>query len=139
MEAKKDPLTPRLVKRMQGDYVPAEFTGNQSGYLPLGKKVMVIMDQAAEKHGSVELPPEVVERMSLASESGILIESGPEAFDIHGDGSRWHGCKPVAGDHVIIEKYAGLLILGDDGLKYRIMEDTCIGAVRGKATNGASN
>jgi chaperonin GroES len=127
-------LKPRLVDRLQGSYQAAEFDatkGNTSGVIPLGKKVLVQMDEfvGTFADGKLEFLPEMVERMNMASESGAVIECGPDAFAYHADGSRWVSRKPVPGEHVYAEKYAGLLIMGNDGKRYRLMDDSCIGAI----------
>lgn len=124
-------LKPRLVDRMQGKYKPAEFSGNFSGVNPLGKRVLVRTDEfeGTFAGGKLEFVSDMVERMNMASESGVLVAVGPEAFSQHADGSRWLSGAPNPGAHVYFEKYAGLLVMGNDGCKYRLMDDHCIGAV----------
>lgn len=124
-------MKPRLVDRMQGKYKPAEFKGNPSGVNPLGKRVLVQTDEfeGTFAGGKLEFVSDMVERMNMASESGVLVAVGPEAFSHHPDGSRWLFNSPSPGDHVYFEKYAGLLVMGNDGIKYRLMDDGCIGAI----------
>lgn len=126
-------ITPRLIKNIQGLYETQPFNGkNESGYTPIGKRVLVLMDEAAKTFagGKMEFVAEQIERMSLASESGTIVETGPQAFELTTDGTRQVSYKPKAGDHVYVEKYAGLLIKGDDNRSYRLMEDSCVGAVK---------
>lgn len=137
MSSQVTTLKERLVPRHQGTYVEAEFSGqNTSGGMALGKRVLLKMDEAAigktvERDdgtvGRLDLPPTTIERMNLASESGVLVEAGPEAFSRHADGTIWTSYKPQPGDRVVCEKYAGIVIIGDDGRSYRLMEDSCIG------------
>lgn len=121
----------RLIKGLQSEYRPSVFEGsNTSGVHPIGKRVLVLMDEAPEKtSGGIHMTNDMVERMSLASESGAIFEMGAEAFTRHSDGTAWQGVKPKLGERVYVEKYAGLLCQGKDGRKYRVMEDSCIGAV----------
>lgn len=123
-------MTPRLVKGMQGSYIEAEFDGvNMSDIEPVGKRVLVLMDEGGHMSpGGVYMAPEVVERMSLASETGVVVALGGSAFKHHQDGSSWTGARPGIGDRVYVEKYAGLLAKGVDGRNYRIMDDGCVGA-----------
>jgi chaperonin GroES len=124
-------MKPRLVDRIQGKYKAAEFAGNKSGVTPLGKKVLVLTDEfeGTFAGGKLEFLSDQVERMNLASESGVIVQCSAEAFTHHYDGSRWMGRTPAPGDHVYFEKYAGLLVMGNDGKKYRLMDDSCIGAI----------
>jgi chaperonin GroES len=125
-------VKPRLVSRLQGAYKAAEYGGkNTSGVTPLGKQVLVLPDEfeGTFAGGKLEFVADMVERMNLASESGLLIEAGDNAFSSHKDGTIWKGRKPTPGEHVYMEKYAGLLVMGNDGKKYRLMDDVCIGAI----------
>ena len=122
----------RLVSRLHGTYKAAFYLGrNTSGVTPLGKKVLVQADEFQSEFAGGKLThiPELVERMDLASESGCIIECGDQAFSRNNDGSVWNGRKPQAGDHVYTEKYAGLMVMGNDGKKYRLMDDSCVGAI----------
>lgn len=138
---------PRLIKNLHADYVPAKWDGtNRSGIRVVGKTVLVLMDRCSsvssgaggaallqddgQKAGSagVTLPLDVVERMDQASETGVLVATSPGAFLLNEDMSPWTGEKPQPGDRVYIEKYAGKLIKGRDGLTYRLMDYTSIGA-----------
>lgn len=77
-----------------------------------------------------QLPPELIERMDMASESGVLIAVSGGAFLLNEDGSPFSGEKPTPGDRVYVEKYAGRLIRSHrDGLTYRLMDYGSIGAV----------
>lgn len=122
-------MKPRILPRLQGTYIAAEFNGNTSGVNPIGKKVLILTDEFKTTFADdkLEFLPEVAERMNLASESGVLTAVGPDAFAHNSDGSK-ASVRPTVGQHVYFEKYAGLLVMGNDGRKYRLMDDACIGA-----------
>ena len=125
---------PKLLKSSQNHEVTlAEYHGkNESGYQPLGDSVLVAFDRAADTTGGgVHLPQNMIERMDMASESGVIVALGSEAFRWIADRTReWQGPKPKAGDRVYMERYSGQLLKGIDGATYRLCTDKCIGAVR---------
>ena len=123
-------MEPRLIKGIHAEYVPAQWAGRDtSGVRVVGKTVLVLMDQCAPKTtGDIVLPEDVVERMSMAAESGVLVACAAGAFLLNEDMTPWSGEKPKPGDRVYIEKYAGKLVKGRDGATYRIMDYGSIGA-----------
>lgn len=125
-------LEPRVIPRMQGDFVVAPWEGsNTSGILPIGKNVLVRMDTFVSTFagGKLTFINEQVERMNLGAESGTIYAIGDQAFRHNHDGTSNTGLKPKDGDRVYCEKYAGKEIMGDDGVKYRLMDDSCIGGL----------
>jgi chaperonin GroES len=77
------------------------------------------------------LPDDVVDRAQMSSSSGVIVEAGDDAFAWNSDRTRpFTGERPKAGDRVFFDKYAGKVILGDDGVEYRLMDDASIGGVR---------
>jgi co-chaperonin GroES (HSP10) len=130
----QDSLKPRLLKSSQlGEFTPFNFDGiNRSGYEPVGDRVLVGPDSAADMtSGGVHLTPEFSERMTLAAETGVIVACGPDAFLWNSDKTRrLEGPTPKAGDRVYINRYSGQVLLGDDGRVYRLMEYGCIGAVK---------
>jgi len=129
-------LEPRMVPRIQGDFHIAPYTGtNPSGVEPLGKNVLVRMDTFVSTFagGKLQFVSEQVERMNLGAESGTIYAIGDQAFIHNYDHTLNTGKKPQCGDRVYCEKYAGREIMGDDGVKYRLMDDRCIaGLYRGE-------
>lgn len=143
-------MEPRLIKGLHAEYVPAKWSGkNDSGVRVVGKTVLVLMDECSattsgtaglallEEAGikpqvgatvGTTLPAEIIERMSLAAETGVLVAISGGAFLLNEDGTSWSGEKPAPGDRVYIEKYAGKLVKGLDGLTYRLMDYGSIGA-----------
>lgn len=116
-------LSPRMIKGLQADYVPASWDGeNTSGLKPFGGHVLVRMDECAQTTaGGILMVDDQVERMSLASESGCIYAIGNKCFVGWLDED-----KPQIGERVYVEKYAGVHARGRDGALYRIMTDTCI-------------
>lgn len=127
-------MQPKLIKTSVAQYAPAEYHGkNESGYHPLGDRVLVLTDQCAEKtSGGVYIDPVAAERMTMAAETGTLVELGDTAFTWTADRSRRipeTSPRPKPGDRVYIERYSGQVALGRDGQLYRILDDKCIGAL----------
>lgn len=128
--------TNRVAPRMMGDYVLHDWAGiNTSNLVPIGKNVLVRMDQFKETMGGTSLKwhDNAVDRANLGAESGTIYAIGDQAWRHNTDGTLNTGMKPVCGDRVYTEKYAGREIMGDDGVKYRLMGDNCIaGLYRGE-------
>ena len=125
-------LNPKVLSVRRAEYIPAPFFGkNESGCRPIGDRVLVRPDIAAASSGSIALPEDVVDRAQLSSSSGVIVEAGDDAFKWNSDRTRpFEGERPKAGDRVYFERYAGRVVLGDDGVEYRIMDDKAIGGVR---------
>jgi chaperonin GroES len=100
--------------------------------MPVGDRVLILPDIAMTKsQGNIALPDDVVERMQLSASSGVIVEIGDDAFAWNSDRTRpFGGYKPKPGDRVHFEKYAGKEIVGDDGAKYRLVDDKAIGGIR---------
>ena len=95
---------------------------NTSGINPTGHMVVVKMEKAEEKTaGGIILPDRVRDRDDLASCKGVMVASGPTA----GDFAEWpdgEGFLPV-GARVLLKKFAGVEVKGNDGMDYRVCED----------------
>lgn len=129
-------LAGRLITGDQREFVLAEWNGrNESGFDPLDDKVLVLMDEHAERTaGGVLVPTAVVERQSQAGETGLVVALGPAAFVWNDEATRnWQGRKPEPGCRVYVERYAGQLLQGADGRVYRLMSQRCVGAVANAA------
>ena len=90
---------------------------NYTGITPLLNRVlikpMIVVNQTAS--GIIVSTEGMSEREQLGNTTGEVIEVGPEAFG---------GTSPVkSGDKVIMAKYAGLMYVGRDGVKYRMIND----------------
>jgi co-chaperonin GroES (HSP10) len=126
-------LNPKVLSVSRVEYIAAPWTGeNKSGCTPVGDRVLILPDIAMTKsQGNIALPDDVVERMQLSASSGVIVEIGDDAFAWNSDRTRpFGGYKPKAGDRVHFEKYAGKEIVGDDGAKYRLVDDKAIGGIR---------
>lgn len=120
----------KLIKGLHAEYVPASWSGKDtSGVRVVGKTVLVLMDKCSPKTaGGIDLTDDMIEKMSMAAESGVLVAVSAGAFLLNEDMSPWSGEKPKAGDRVYIEKYAGKQVKGRDDATYRIMDYGSIGA-----------
>lgn len=126
-------MRPKLIKTNLAEYNPGVFSGkNESGWEPIGDKVLVLTDQPADQtSGGVYITEDTKEHMSQAAETGILVALGPGAYVWNTDRTRpFAGRKPEAGDFVYIQRYAGQTIMGADGQLYRLMDEQCVAAVR---------
>ena len=126
-------MTPKLLRTAHAEYIPAPYTGkNSSGWEPALDRVLVRPDIASVRSsGGVELPEDLTDRMQMAAITGVVIAVGDDAFKWNADGTRlFEGYKPVPGDRVIFEKYAGKPILGEDGQDYRLLDYKSIGGVK---------
>lgn len=127
-------MQPRLVKTEQAQYEKAEWTGsNLSGRTPIGDMVIVLPDPAAETVGELGVlhsPEEFKQRMTQASETGVVVAVGEGAFVWSADRARpFEGRKPQPGDRVDFARYAGRIVIGQDGKSYRLMTDSCISSI----------
>lgn len=127
--AKAMDAQPKLLKTNVGSYLPAAWSGtNESGYLPMNDNVLVMPDTTADVQRGIYIPEDVRERQDMAAETGVIVAKGPGAF-VFDSGYDWVGYKPEVGDRIYMERYAGQLVRGRDGVSYRVMSSRCIGAV----------
>ena len=92
---------------------------NYTGITPLLNRIlikpMVVVNQTAS--GIIVSTEGMSEREQLGNTTGEIIEIGPDAFKDEG-----YSEPPVKpGDKVIMAKYAGLMYVGKDGNKYRMI------------------
>lgn len=126
-------MQPRLIKTQHAEYKPGVYSGkNESGWRPIGDKVLVLTDQMVDKtSGGIFISEELRDRMSMAAETGIVVDLGDGAFEWNADRARpFSGQKPKPGDFVYVERYAGQVIMGNDGQTYRMMSDACIAGLK---------
>lgn len=124
------PMT-TVVQNLNAEFIPAKWSGvDTSGIRVVGKCVLVLMDECAPvTSGGIHLTPDAIEKLSAGGETGLLVAVSPGAFLLNEDMTPWSGEKPKPGDRVYIEKYAGKMVRGTDGRKYRLMDYGSIGAV----------
>lgn len=129
----QDGLQQRFIQTELAKYrIRQVFDGvNRSGRRPVNDLVVVMLDDVLKVTlGGIELPEDYIERMNLAAETGVVVAVGPGAFKWSADRRRpFEGEPPRPGDRVQIDRYAGALITGKDGQKYRLVPDRQIGAL----------
>lgn len=104
------------------------------GLRPTHYNVLIAIDTHEEvTKGGIILTSSTRDRDDSAAERGRVVAVSPMAFK----GGDWiDDCKPAVGDVVLFKRYAGNLIDGADGLKYRIMTDE---EIRGIADGNPAN
>ena len=91
---------------------------NTSGWEPVGRAILVkpieLEDRA--KDSLIVLPDTVTDRTRMAEDRAIVIAVGEDA---------WSGqsVRAVVGDTVLMAKYSGYILLGDDGVYYRFINE----------------
>ncbi len=100
---------------------------NESGIFPTEYRVLVRPVEVTEKtKGGIIIPDETKERDQYAQMEGVLVAVSPLAFTY----DDWKGAQPPKpGDRILYAKYAGALVTGKDGKKYRICNDKDLTAV----------
>lgn len=94
---------------------------NGSGIQPLEYRVLIVLDKAQERIGSVYIPQDVQERHQMATTKATVIAVGGKAFEDWSEAD-----KLKAGDRVLVKKYAGESaadVAGSDGVEYRLCQD----------------
>lgn len=97
---------------------------NKSGLHPTGRTVLVLLQEVPTSHGSIALHESTVEKDRLAQIHATLVEVGPLAW------LKEPQARVETGSRVVIKRYAGEYVTGVDGIKYRIINDTDIYAIR---------
>lgn len=93
---------------------------NRSGLSPKGVAVLVKPYTVANKGGLIAIPASVRAQTDMVDNRVVVVEVGPEAWK---DES---APRAVAGDHVLITKFAGFMIKPEDtldGQAYRVVND----------------
>lgn len=100
---------------------------NTSGILPTEYKVLIAPVEVDQKtKGGIIIPDETKDRDQYAQMRGVLVAISPLAFTY----DDWKDAKPPkVGDEVLFAKYAGAVVDGKDGKKYRLTNDKDIAAV----------
>src|SRR3990167_469711 len=92
---------------------------NESGIYPVGHRILILPEQVEEKtqSGIIVHSASQLAREEMAQINGLVVALGNTAYQDQPDS--W--CK--VGDRVIIGKYSGLIYDGNDGKKYRVIND----------------
>lgn len=98
---------------------------NESGIYPVGHRVLILPEQIEEKTeaGIILHTSSQKSREEMAQINGIVIELGNTCYN----DQQFPWCD--VGDKVIFGKYSGLIYDGQDGKKYRIINDLDVVAV----------
>jgi len=103
---------------------------NSSGWWPCLHRVLVLPEeteiQKTATSSGIYLPDEITARDEQANVAGVFIAAGPEAFK-----DQKNSVLPKAGDKVMFGKLAGFFVAGDDGKKYRMINDLDLVAIKG--------
>lgn len=103
---------------------------NTSGINPTGHMILIKPEQVEERTaGGIILPGAHLDRENTASQKGVIIARGPTAGDFI-DWPEGHEY-PAEGARVLVKKFAGVEVKGDDGADYRVCEDKDVLAVLG--------
>lgn len=91
---------------------------NDSGLIPLGRAVLVKMEEAQKKGGMIAIPDSVKERQSIMEDRAVVVAIGAECW---ADEST---PRAAVGDSVIVTKMAGYVVRGPkDEQLYRLVND----------------
>jgi len=110
---------------------------NKSGIVPCGNHILIKPDAIEEfTDGGIFIPEQVLQRHEASACYGYVVAVGPDAF-IHlversstGETKTRGYAQPFAepGDRIAFALYAGLESTGEDGEKYKVINDTDITA-----------
>ena len=90
---------------------------NESGLTPIGYRVLIKLDPIKETTaGGIVLPDQIKQQEDLATTEGTIAAVGEKAFENF-------KLKPQPGDRVVFSKYAGIILHGNDGERYRVIDD----------------
>jgi len=104
---------------------------NKSGWFPLLHKIIILpeeteMEKLEKKTGFI-IPGLEGEREAQVQVRGTVIAVGPEVFS-----DQPHSIVPMPGDVVMFSKLSGYFFDGEDGIKYRMIQDLDLAAVKGR-------
>lgn len=95
---------------------------NTAGFAPLDVRVLVRPDPVEERSkGGIILPDEHREQQKYATVKATLVALGANAFAEAKSNPDFTAPEP--GQRVLIAKYGGIVLTGEDGADYRIMND----------------
>jgi chaperonin GroES len=100
-------------------------SSNPSGISPVEFKAIIKQDDVEDtdpdlkraKAAGIVLAQATKDREQMAGVRATLIAVGGNAFE------DWKGLRPKPGDRVYTAKYSGVEVEGEDGQKYRLVND----------------
>ena len=99
---------------------------NNSGWFPLLHKIIILPEEVDIKKSMIYVPEEFTARDEQVQVLGTVVACGPEVFS-----DKPNSTVPKPGDVVMFAKLAGHFFKGVDGIKYRMIQDLDIVAVKG--------
>lgn len=99
------------------------------GVKPVEFNVLVLVCELAEQsRGGIIIIDDAKDREELGGIEGMLVAASPMAFRF--DEAPADMAWPKPGDRVTFTKWAGVVVMGDDGKRYRLMKDKDITGIR---------
>lgn len=94
---------------------------NYTGITPLLNRILIkpMFVTNVSSGGIIIATDELSEREQLGNTTGEVVAIGQDAFKADG----YTECPIKPGDKIIMAKYAGLMYVGKDGNKYRMIND----------------
>jgi len=105
---------------------------NTSGIRPVAWTCVIKMNPVPSQMGMIAKPEQQIDQETLAQEFGVIVDLGPAVF--YDELNKGHPPRCSVGDQVMIQRYTGQHFKGDDGEKYRIINDRDIIGVVGSET-----
>ena len=97
---------------------------NNSGINVVGDRILIEPEEIEEKtEGGIIIADQIREEHGVANVFGRLVQAGPDAW------SDYSSSFAEVGDRVMFAKFGGLMVVGSDGKKYKVCNDTDITAV----------
>jgi chaperonin GroES len=108
---------------VRGSFAMPPAISNPSGIVPMDLRILVRPDTVEEKSkGGIIIPESAQEKEKYAQCKATVVAIGENAFEEAASRSPAF-VKPQPGTRVLIAKYGGVLLKGNDGVEYRIMND----------------
>lgn len=105
---------------------PKYWFSFKPGIRPVGHRVLVYVIPTERKtKGGIVVPESVADKQDLRQVKARVMAVGLSTWKDTVDGTPW----AEVGDTVLIAKFAGHVVDGDDGRKYRLINDLDITAV----------
>lgn len=91
---------------------------NLSGWKPVGHAVLLKAVELEAKSSAIHIPKAVAESSATGDLTGVVVEIGADCWTGPNETRR---CE--VGDTVVVTRYAGGILTGDDGKVYRMVPD----------------
>jgi co-chaperonin GroES (HSP10) len=98
---------------------------NNSGWAPVGQAVLLRAFELEERRSKIAIPESVAMSSASCDTAGIVVAIGPDCWKGANESPR-----AKLGDKVLITRFAGGSITGEDGYVYRMVPSHAIYAVK---------